>query len=256
MKYVKNIMIVLMIGLFVSGTAFAADKTGGLTVEAASGGLGDTVSMGITLDDDEGAVAGLAFTLTYDSTALIFAGLEAVDVQPLANPEGLSDSDVETGTLYYQYNDVTAGEVLIAAASASAVADGTVLKVKFTVADDAEAKDYDIGIKKSTISNAAAGYNTPTEIDPLVGLPEGDEFKESDLNDGKLTVSAYPKGDASGNGVIDSEDALYILYYEANIITADQLLGDCDLNNDDVVDSTDALYILYYEANIITSFDD
>lgn len=254
MRYVKNIMIVLIIGLFVSGTAFAADVNGSLTVGTASGAPGDTVSLDVTLAMDDGAeLGGVACTITYDSASLTYAGVEAVETQAFVEPtDGMT---VDASTLYYQANGDTAGEVMIAAASASAVPAGVIFNVKFTVNEGVADKDYAIGIQKSVISNTSAGYSEAgDEIDALVGLPDGDTFTAT-LNGGKLTVSGIAKGDGSGDGIIDGTDALYILNFVAGVISEDQLVGDCDVNKDGVVDGTDALYILNYAAGVITSFD-
>jgi hypothetical protein len=72
------------------------------------------------------------------------------------------------------------------------------------------------------------------------------------LTSGTITVlPAYARGDADGNGTIDSTDALYVLHNVAGNIPESQLLGDCDVDNSGTIDSTDALYILHYVAGNI-----
>ncbi len=197
MKYVKNIMIVLVIGLFVSSTAFAADVAGTLTVGDGSGAPEATVTLPITL---EGAgVAGVAFTIDYSAAPVAFASLSQAGDLLISDPDADATDSVVASTLYYQANDDGAGTLMIAAASAEAITAGVIFNVQFTVNADATDSEYAIGIKKSTISNTSAGYNADgEEIDALVGLPDGDDFTAT-LNGGTLTVSGVVPGNLVGD---------------------------------------------------------
>ena len=63
---------------------------------------------------------------------------------------------------------------------------------------------------------------------------------------------AVPKGDANGDGDIDSLDAVVIFKYDAGLVdlTAEQLAY-CDVTGDGEVDSLDSVVILKYDAGII-----
>ena len=250
MKYVKNIMAVLVIGLFVSGTAFAADVDGGLTVGDVTAAPGATATVAITLDNGDGEVGGVAFTLTYNADSLTFVGLTAVETQALADPESVSE--VDASTLYYQANGDTAGQVMVAAASASAVAAGTIFNVEFTVSENATVGDeLTIDIEQSTISNTSAGYSADGEkIAALVGLPDGDNFTTT-LTDGTLTVgSACIPGDIScllggePGTVVDIFDLLAIVDLMGFSSGQEGFIDGADINSDDTIDIFDVLGVV------------
>jgi len=64
----------------------------------------------------------------------------------------------------------------------------------------------------------------------------------------------YAKGDANGDGIISSADALYILHFITGNISSDLLKGNCDVNADGVINAIDALYVLHYVAGNIIEF--
>jgi hypothetical protein len=255
MQNMKRIALLLLIGLFVvSGSAIAADKSGTLTVGTATGAAGTSVSVPISFTGD--GVHGVAFTLT-PGTGLTFTGLEkATDGGEISDPdaESLTDDDVVGSTLYYQVNKA---DGMVAAAAAEAITAGTLFNAKFDIASDAAEGDITIGVAASVIDNTSAGYDSAGEaIDILVGDPDsGDQFT-TETTDGTVIVPLPgTPGDASGDGVVDSTDALYILYFDAGLVDETALnLSMCDVSGDGVVDSTDALYILYLDAGLITEF--
>jgi len=62
-------------------------------------------------------------------------------------------------------------------------------------------------------------------------------------------------GDANGDGVVDSTDAMLVCQYDAWMLDAADLdLSVCDVNGDDIVDSTDAMLICQYDAWMIDKF--
>lgn len=240
MRYVKNIMIVLIIGLFVSGTAFAADVNGSLTVGTFPGGPGDTVTLPVTLAMDDGAeLGGVACTITYDSDAFTYAGVEAVETQAFVEPtDGMT---VDASTLYYMANGDTAGQVMIAAASATAVPAGEIFSVMFTVNEGTADGEYAIGIQKSVIRNTDAGYSEDgDEIDALVGLPEGDTFTAT-LNGGTLTVSAVGSGDPNNDGMTNIFDLLAAVDYIGVADDGTAAWKACDVNGDGTINIFDLL---------------
>ena len=185
MKHFKKItalMIFMLAGLFVfSGSAYAAtDKT--LTVGSGSGVYGATVSVPITIDNPAG-VGGAAFTLTYNSTIFDFVELEQ-DVKVISNGDEYktgSNPDVYTvtddqktavsNTLFYQVNDEPSNRVLVAGASAKELTNAGLFKAKFLIKDGVPEGTYPIGLNRTIILNADAGYDTSTFIPALVGMP-------------------------------------------------------------------------------------
>ncbi len=64
--------------------------------------------------------------------------------------------------------------------------------------------------------------------------------------DGKMDYEPYIIGDTDDNGVVDNNDAIYLLY---NTIFGDEdypLNQDCDFDGSGAVDNNDAIYLLYH----------
>ena len=62
-------------------------------------------------------------------------------------------------------------------------------------------------------------------------------------------------GDADGNGVINTIDAMLVMQYFAQLITADKLdVSVCDVDGNGVVNTIDAMLIMQYFAKLITEF--
>ena len=62
-------------------------------------------------------------------------------------------------------------------------------------------------------------------------------------------------GDADGNGVVNTLDAMMILQYYTNVITAEQIILDnCDVDGNGVVNTVDAMLVLQYYTGDITEF--
>ncbi len=205
MKYTRIpslFLIILMIGMFVCfGASIAAAKT--VTVGNASGAVGADVNLPITLNDPSG-VGGVAFTLNYNPAIFTFKGLSKaspiiddgstylVEGQYVVTEE---QKPAVAQTLFYQHND-TGGQILIAAASATALTNGALFNATFNI--KAGSGDYPIGIARSIIENAAAGYTEPTFLPVLVGMPATDPVDgyyptptfPATLVNGKISVTA------------------------------------------------------------------
>ena len=225
----KILFTLLLIGAFMfTGSAFAAtisDAT--VAVGTASGAPGSNVSVTVTCDGKAGTVGGTAFTLTYDKDKFSFVELTKDTIfvaEPLGdycggtiegcttNPYTLTTGGVpktEAAFLYQANAATTPGEVKIAAASAVGVTGSKVLfKATFKIAAGVAAEDYTIGIKKTSITNADAGYATATDLPMLVGMPSAtpdasgyylaqDTFTIASPTSGKITVTEAGKwGDA------------------------------------------------------------
>ena len=230
MKHFRKIaafMIFLLMGLFVfSGSAYAAtDKT--LTVGSCSGSYGDTVAVPITIDDPVG-VGGVAFTLAYDSDVFEFQGLEQ-DVKGLSDgseylvpgsdpPEYTVTEEQKvtvSNTLFYQVNNEPLNNrVIVAGASALELTNSGLFKAKFLIKPGSDEGTYPIGLSKSIILNPAAGYDTPTLIPALVGMPAQEANAQgyyetpvftTTLVNGSVTVSAPPSSLFSISGSVTYE---------------------------------------------------
>ena len=66
---------------------------------------------------------------------------------------------------------------------------------------------------------------------------------------------AYKLGDADGNGVVNTIDAMLVMQYFAKLITADKLtVPACDVDGNGVVNTIDAMLIMQYFAKLINKF--
>jgi len=206
------VLLALVIGLGAGPAAaqlVTATKT--LSVGTATGNVGDTVSVDISVDDPTG-VGGTAFTLLYDPAIFDFVGIEQA-TKTISDGENCKDSttgdytacDAATigSTLFYQYNEVNGpdgaplGKVLVAAASAQELTSPTIFKAKFTILGGNG--PYPIRLVRTIIDNPAAGYDTPALLEPLVGMPADTPNADgyyptptffTTLQDGEITVTA------------------------------------------------------------------
>lgn len=107
--------------------------------------------------------------------------------------------------------------------------DFTFATLKFKVADDAE-----LGNKDITVTYDAEDVHNSDESNVAF-----------EVQNGKITVTDVIKGDVDGSGVVDSDDAIYLLYhtfYEEDFPVNQEV----DFDGSGEVDSDDAIYLLYY----------
>lgn len=260
-------VIFAMLFCLASGAFAAAPK---LTVGSATVAAGGTTTVNITASEAAG-ITGAAFTVTYDTTALDitvtsdFFGTFAAQGFDAADGLG-TDGKVDGFDKPLVTNEVSGTGMRIAAANATAAASGAnvvlfALEVKSLDENAAEDTPYDISIIATELTNAAAGYTEPTEIDLLIEAKADDTFAPlltatdaaANVTKGTITIgAACLKGDANCDGNVTAADALMVLRVEAKRADASTLQGDCDINKDGAITAADALQILRYEAQRIT----
>ena len=90
-----------------------------------------------------------------------------------------------------------------------------------------------------------------------IGLVSANDCLDKDLNKVQLSVTGgeitivpktadIVKGDLDGNGIVDENDAIYVLYYVLHGETDYPLNQSVDFNGSKYVDADDAVYLLYY----------
>ncbi len=226
-----------------SAAVLPAGTTKTLSVGTASGNVGDTVGVDITIDDPTG-IGGAAFTLLYDPAIFSFAGIEQVS-KPISDGSDCQDAtsgeytacDATTigDTMFYQTNDVKdqdgnpVGKVLVAAASANELTSSTLFRANFTILDGNG--PYPIRLVRTIIDNAAAGYTIPTPIEPLVGMPAEQPNEDgyyptpviaTILEEGTITVNApgyvisgsvtYPDGSNADGSTVALKQSVGSVY--------------------------------------------
>jgi len=83
----------------------------------------------------------------------------------------------------------------------------------------------------------------------------GHEYIKEQILDVMTIINNGLLGDANGDGVVDSTDAMLVCQYDAWMIDETEInLSVCDVNGDGIVDSTDAMLICQYDAWMIDKF--
>lgn len=222
--------LVLLAGLMILAGPAAANAAKTLTLGQGSGQEGDTVSVPVNLDDPNSEVGGLAFTIGYNDEVLEFVGLAPSDPPPLSNgteylvpaadivetnstryeyynpyqkTEPYLDADytlADNSTLFYQANGESPGRVMVAAASAVPINDSSLFNADFKIKSGAGYNgDTTLELYPSIIDNPAAGYDGPTNVPVLTGMPADQPSEdgyyqtptyEAALEAGTITVQA------------------------------------------------------------------
>jgi len=172
-RKISGLLTLLIVAFFLlGGQAAALDKS--LTVGKVSGAVGATVSVPITINDAAG-VGGVAFTMTYNPTVFEFQGL-AQGGKVITDGSNTSYTPDELKTsLFYQANDEGAsasaptGRLLVAAASADGLTGSNLVILNASFKIKGGSGEYAIGLLRTIIQNAAAGYSEPAFLPALVG---------------------------------------------------------------------------------------
>jgi hypothetical protein len=245
-------VIFAMLFCMASGAFAAAPK---LTVGSATVPAGETTTVNITASEAAG-ITGAAFTVTYDTTALDitvtsdFFGTFAAQGFDAADGLG-TDGKVDGFDKPLVTNEVSGTGMRIAAANATAAASGAnvvlfALEVKSLDENAAEGTPYDIGIIATELTNAAAGYTEPTEIDLLIEAKSDSSFASlltatdaaANVTKGTIKIGGGNPGDLNDDKTVDIFDILAAV--DAMAVYAEN----ADLNDDDVVDIFDILAIV------------
>lgn len=84
-----------------------------------------------------------------------------------------------------------------------------------------------------------------------IALPRGTwhyECTGGEIVDGVCTICNPPceAGDIDGNDVVDTDDAIYLLYFTLFGESSYPVNQPCDYDGNGVVDTDDAIYLLYH----------
>jgi hypothetical protein len=272
MKKITIAIAIFTVMAMVSGSAFAATTlTVGETGKTYAAAPGATVDVPIVASSLAG-IAGFAFTLTHGSlevTGVTSTAISTFSLLGYDSTDGLgTDGKVDTFASPLVYNNVTAGEIKIAAAVPAALtgtASATLCTVTFKVPATAlETDTFPVKIIPTNLKNEAAGYAATGEdivaiIDATYSpLLSADRLKTA-APAGTLIVDTGLKGDANGDGKITTADALLVVQValkKAGKTEAD-LQGECDVNvagGDARITTADALTIVRYALKKITTW--
>jgi hypothetical protein len=159
-------------------------------------------------------IAGMVLTVNYDTTAMTLTG-------------------VSNGALFSTLEN---GENIVLLHSRDVLTDGVVVTLTFTVDSDAPLGDYEISCTVQECTNQAL---SAVVVSTVAGV---------------LSVEDFAYGDATGDGLVDLNDAVLVkvylanMNYETGISTTEVALG-ADANGDGVIDLNDAVLLAVYLAN-------
>ncbi len=221
-KKLIGILVSLLIitGIF-SVLAVSADAAPVYSVSLAEGAPGENVTVDVSLGNGQN-VAGGSFVITFDSEKLSAVSYSFAD--------GISNPDNSFCNLNYEK---TGNKVKVTYFSDSALQSGKIVSITFLV--NAEAAP----------GSAALEFSATNAFD------EQSAALSCSGTNGSVTIgNAFILGDVNGDGMVDSDDAIYLLNYAmADVETRDRdfpMNQSGDKNGDGMVDSDDAIYLLNY----------
>jgi len=163
----KPLFVLIILSLLfcmVIPLSWAKSESKTLSIGTAKGKVGSTVSVPVFVDNPSG-IAGIAFTVSYDSEVLEFKGIESVSKKVSNNEECDPKND-----FLYQVNNSTPGKVVIAGATAQPFNEYTLFNMKFNVLKN-KPGTYSLHLSQTVVNNPSAGYSQPEAIPVLVGFP-------------------------------------------------------------------------------------
>ena len=182
------------------------EEDGILTVESVRARPGAEVSVGVSFTNNPGVMV-MALGLDYDRSVLTLTGFE---------DGGFTGWSVNTSAIWLGDSDSTFN--------------GTILKLKFRVADNAPEGDILVTLRYSE-GDIANQNETPL-------LPK--------CNPGKVTVSNNLPGDITGDGKVNAMDLLRLKKYLAGDSVT--LVGSGDITGDGKINAMDLLRLKKYLA--------
>ncbi len=223
MKYFGKISVAVLlvtVMLFSSVMCVGAATTKGISVAVDSKRVnsGGTFTLDVNVTENSG-VAALKLVVEYDTEKLTLTGVENGTV--LSEPNFSESFASPYGAVW-----------LSGTADTDVTATGKLMTLTFT--------------SKEVENESTASVS--------VKLASANDCVDSQLRKVKLTATSgsvtllpkYDKGDVDGNKVVDSRDAVYLLY---NTIFGDgeyPLTQPADFNGDGVTDADDAVYLLFF----------
>ena len=225
-KKCLSVLLACLMIMSIATVAFAENGT--LTVGTATGKAGEDVVIPVTLNAD-GVTSGV-FKISYDKDVLTYKSATTATFDASSTVDG-----------------ATAGTVKFAFAneSSAVAADTALITVTFTVKDGA-------AVGASTVSAVleAADAEHHLKADGFFGA-NGDAVAV-DITAGSVTVGedapTFAKGDVNADGVIDTSDVFYLMFYTINAESY-PITGSGDMNGDSVVDTSDVFYLMFYTIN-------
>ncbi len=219
-KMLKNGLSLLLACLMIMSIATVAfAENGTLTVGTATGKAGEDVDISVTLNA-EGVTSGV-FKIRYDANVLTYKSAATATFDASSTVDGAT-----AGTVKFAFANSSA-------AVAANTKDGAAVGAS-TVSAVLEAADAEHHLK-------ADGFFDANGDAVAVDITAGSVTVEED-------APAFAKGDVNADGVIDTSDVFYLMFYTINAESY-PITGSGDMNGDSVVDTSDVFYLMFYTIN-------
>jgi len=183
--------------------------------------------------------------INYNSTwniMTVYVPIGPVSTEPIVKSVTINESDLS----------VAAGE----SKTFTGKVDGTV-KLK-TITWSLKGNTSEDTVIDKTSGVLTVGEDETAETITVIAMSNADNSKYATVT---VTITKKPPhidilfGDANGDSIVDSTDAMLVCQYDAWMIDETGLnISACDVNGDGVIDSTDAMLICQYDAWMIDKF--
>ena len=226
-KHMIGVIGALAISSALSYTAFAAQYTAEAVVSEDKSKV--TIDIGVAPDAEETdlTIAGYAFTLKYDPSIL--------QVSETGEKDILGDSLYAVSNLNEAKNvmvtDNNSGELTVAYAQSSETKIDSKKSIVSVTFDVLSKSNTEIGVDFFSVANN--GETLASSVSK--GITEATGFV-------KLTSDIYVKGDATGDGIVDANDAAHV--FELSTKEAYEYSEKIDMDNDKKITENDAIIIL------------
>ena len=183
---------------------------------------GDTITIPVSLKNNDG-IASIMFTVSYDANCLKYQGASFTE-----ELTGLSNT--------VAVNDETTGKVTMSwvkGASGEYTGNETIANLKFEV----------IAVSENTSAQVSLTYDKENVFNESL---KNQNFL---VKNGTVQIGKYRPGDINGDGTVDVNDALLLLYYVCDL-RKDEVKGNPDVNGDGAVNNKDVVILLRYICKV------
>ncbi|MBR3837209.1 MAG: hypothetical protein IKJ74_03600 [Clostridia bacterium] len=213
----KLLTSILAVALLLSASLLwlpaGAAGTGRIALSSGEAARGETFDMILSLEENPG-LNTLQLEITYDTSALELVAVECTDALGVSAPntDYASPYPITWVDFGAQNNTYT----------------GTIAKFTFRPKGTTTCEEATVNVR---VLSSYDVMQVKNEFAPATG---------------KIAISGPLKGDTNGNGKVDSDDAIYLLYHALLGETRYPINQNCDFNGSGKVDSDDAIYLLYH----------
>ncbi len=182
------------------------------SVGKVTGVPGDTVNVYISLHKETFVKSMSLYDIEYDSEKVTL-----INGEWIAENSSISDwnEEDETGVVTFSENTSLVGKVFL---------------LTFEIKENAEEEKVDIDAVLKVTQTDENGTEKPIKVEMISGY---------------INISDILRGDVDGNGVVDSNDAIHLLYHTL-LPERYEINQDGDFDGDLDTDSDDAIYLLYF----------